>query len=128
MFTYLAEQEEELRERFNHAVTLNELEDCAVSIGEFTDYIYAVSPAFAAAYEEWEGEDYTICYRRPVCSVEEARQLVEVFRGEGFYSFRTPYYNRKFFGLVEGVSETSFDGEMAEYRPVKSEEENGKCN
>ena len=122
MFAYLAEQEEELRERFNHARTLNELEDCAVAIGEFTDYIYAISPAFVSAYEEWEGEDYTICYCKPVCSVEEAKELVEVFRGEGFYTFRTPYYNRKFFGLVGGVRETSFDGEMAEYR-TKSEEE-----
>ena len=122
MFAYLAEQEGELRERFNHARTLNELEDCAVAIGEFTDYIYAISPAFVSAYEEWEGEDYTICYCKPVCSVEEAKELVEVFRGEGFYTFRTPYYNRKFFGLVGGVRETSFDGEMAEYR-TKSEEE-----
>ena len=127
MFAYLAEQEGELRERFNHARTLNELEDCAVAIGEFTDYIYAISPAFVSAYEEWEGEDYTICYCKPVCSVEEAKELVEVFRGEGFYTFRTPYYNRKFFGLVDGVRETSFDGEMAEYK-TKSEEENEKCN
>ncbi len=122
MFSYLANQEEELRDRLNHARTLNDLEDCAIAIEEFTDYIRAVSPSFALAYEEWEGEDYTINYRRPVCSSMEARQLVEVFRGEGFYSFRTPYYNRKFFNLVEGISETSFDGESAEYR-LRSEKD-----
>ncbi len=115
MFSYLNNQEEELRIRLNHARTLGDLEDCACAILEYVDYASSVSPEFTAAFEEWDGDDEELSYSRPVCSVEEAKRLVEVARGEGFSRLITPYFNMKFFSLIPEIQKTSFNGSLAVY-------------
>lgn len=126
MFSSLAIQEEGLRERFNHAKTLNNLEDCAAAILEFVDYVQAVSPVFASCYEEWAGEPDELQYQKPVTTVGEAAEIIAVVRGEGLSRLVTPYYNRKIFSGLNEAKQISFDGSMAVFEIREKEERRKK--
>lgn len=123
MFSSLAIQEEDLRERFNHAKTLNNLADCASALLEFVDYVQAVSPVFASCYEEWRGEPDELQYQKPVFTVGEAAEILAVVRGEGFSRLVTPYYNRKIFSGLNEAKQISFDGSMAVFEIREREKE-----
>ena len=125
MFSSLAIQEEDLRERFNHARTLNNLTDCATAVLEFVDYVQAVSPVFASCYEEWRGELDELQYQKPVFTVGEASEILAVARGEGFSRLVTPYYNRKIFSGLNEAKQISFDGSMAVFE-IRERKEGGK--
>lgn len=115
MFSYLNTREEELRVRFNHARTFNDLEDCACAVLEFIDYASSISPEFTAAYQEWDGDYEELPYNKPVSSLEEAKKIVEVVRGEGLSRLITPYFNMKLFSQLPEITKTSFDGSYAVY-------------
>ena len=125
MFSSLAIQEEDLRERFNHARTLNNFTDCATAVLEFVDYVQAVSPVFTSCYEEWRGEPDELQYQKPVFTVGEASEILAVARGEGFSRLVTPYYNRKIFSGLNEAKQISFDGSMAVFE-IRERKEGGK--
>ena len=126
MFSSLAIQEEDLRGRFNHARTLNNLADCASAVLEFVDYVQAVSPVFASCYEEWRGEPDELQYQKPVFTVGEAAEILAIVKGEGFSHLVTPYYNRKIFSGLNEAKQISFDGSMAVFEIRDGKEERRK--